>query len=70
MEQKPKELSAEETQIQNDRYRFGAFKYSLRAPDTLGPNDIIAQTLGAYAFPRGEEATDPSLNIYDKDAPI
>ena len=60
----------EEQRIAEDRYRFSAFRYGLRSPDTSGPNDIVMQISGSYAFPRGEEAQEPSLNLYESNAPL
>lgn len=60
----------QERQLAADRYRFGGFKYTLRAPSCYGPNDIIPQEKGLYAFPKGDEAVDPSVNFYEPDAPL
>ena len=64
----PEELKALE--IEANKYRFSAFKYGLRSPARLGPNDIVTQNSGSYAFPRGDDAVDPSVKIYDSDGPI
>ena len=36
-------------------YRFGGLRCTLRAPDKRGPDDIIPQEPGLYAFPKGDE---------------
>lgn len=56
MSDNPKSFTPEELKIEEDRYRFGGFKYSLRSPDKYGPNDIIPQDSSLYAFPKGDEA--------------
>ena len=43
-----------------DRYRFGGYRYSLRAPDGLGPNDYIPEESGLYPFPKCEELEEES----------
>ena len=58
------------TTLNPDVYRFGGFKYSLRAPDTYGFNDIIPQESGLYTFPKGDEASDPSTSMYEPDSPL
>jgi len=73
MSDNPKSLTPEELQrlkIEEDRYRFGGFKYTLRSPAKYGPSDIIPQNVGLYSFPKGEETDITIINIYDKDAPI
>ena len=67
------DLTPEEQQklkIEEDSYRFGGFKYTLRSPAKCGPNDIIPQNVGLYSFPKGEETDIPIINIYDSDGPI
>lgn len=64
------EQAQQEKQLAADRYRFGAFKYTLRAPDCHGPNEIIPQETGLYTFPKGDEAVDPSVSFYEHDAPL
>jgi hypothetical protein len=39
MEDKPKNIISEEQQLAADRYRFGCFKFSLRAPADRAPSD-------------------------------
>ena len=53
--------------VLRNQYRFSAFKYSLRAPSDYGPNDIIPQDRGFFTFPKGDEAKDPAVDIYDND---
>ena len=36
------------------RYRFGGYRYSLRSPDTYGPDDYIPEESGLYPFPHPE----------------
>lgn len=45
----------ENEELEANRYRFGGFRYSLRGPANRGPNDIIPEDTGLYAFPRHEE---------------
>jgi hypothetical protein len=58
------------TTVNPDIYRFGGFKFQLQAPDRCGFNEIIPQVSGSYAFPKGDEATDPSIKIYEPDSPV
>jgi len=50
----------DQEQINADRYRFGGFRYSLRAPDGLGPDEIIPEEGSLYPYPRHEELEDDS----------
>jgi len=50
----------DQDQIDADRYRFGGFRYSLRAPDGYGPNEIIPEEESLYPYPRHEELEDES----------
>ena len=43
------------SQIERDRYRFSGVRYSFRAPDRVGPSDMISELPGNFTFPRGEE---------------
>jgi len=50
-----------EEEIQEDRYRYGGFRYSMRAPDKWGPDDIIPEYVSLFAFPTGSHwGDDPS----------
>ena len=40
--------------VQDDRYRFGGFRYGLRGSDTWGPNEYIPEETSLYPFPRHE----------------
>lgn len=42
------------TTLNPDIYRFGGFRYSLRAPDAEGPDDIIPEEQGLYTYPKTE----------------
>ena len=42
------------TKIDPNVYRFGGFRYSLRAPSTWGPDEIIPQESGLYTFPNND----------------
>jgi len=42
---------SEEEMLQRLRYRFNGYRYTLRSPDKRGPNDIIPEIRGLYAFP-------------------
>jgi len=48
-------LTPEEEKRQRDRYRFGGVRYSFRAPDKWGPDNMIPETLSLFAYPRKEE---------------
>jgi len=39
--------------------RFEGFRYSLRAPDKLGPDDLIPQITSFYTFPKSDVVIEP-----------
>lgn len=58
------------TTVDPNIYRFAAFKFQLQAPSRQGLNEMVSQDTGAYAFPKGDESKDPSVRVYDPDAPV
>jgi hypothetical protein len=43
------------TTLNPDVYRFSGYRYSLRAPDKCGPNDIIMEVPSLFTFPKKDE---------------
>ena len=48
-------LSPEEKKRFEDRRRFGGYRYSLRAPDARGPNDVVTEETSNYTFPKKDD---------------
>lgn len=51
------------SEIAKNRYRFGGFRYGFRGPSTCGPDDIIPELPGLFAYPRKEP---PAEDIQDE----
>ena len=45
-------MSDYNAEIENLKYRYGGFRYSLRGPAKSGPDEIIPEVSSLYPFPR------------------
>jgi len=48
------------TQLDQDKYRFGAERYSLRGSNASRPSEYVPQLPGMYAFPLEENMPEES----------